>query len=399
MREISTILFITAMTVVCALYEALHIKMQCARIERPATPERYLVGVVMVIWSVLFAVFGIHPAVYLLGMGILDVGAAYTCGGEKNIFLFDALYTFLIFGAVMLIFISLHALSSESMVCDVIATTSERAWLLLLVHLILAAVCAVTLRLNVLTTNFGYDLKQDQFFLGFLSVCAIYMLIDASFINSRDHNTISTLLLGAGNMLILLLIILLLYQKWQISYKHNLEREYEKISAERARERLRREQYHRSIVQDRMTGCLSRRYILGQIQRLLEEQIPFCVAFCDMDGLKEINDTQGHEAGDLLLVRFVKQIRSRLRDKDLLARVGGDEFLIVMPGCSVQEARMRLNAIREKISDPAYPDGAIRFSYGLSSGGADAESLLREADQAMYQDKMSRREGDDRKDV
>lgn len=398
MRDISTILFIAAMAVSSVIYEAVYIKLQYAGIEGAAL-NRYLVGAVRIIWTISYAVLGFHPAVYLIGMGVLDVGAAYLRGGGKNIFLFDALYSFLIFGCFLLILISLFTLSSGRMVCDVTDAPSERAQLLLLAHLILTAVCLLSMRLKSTIISLGYDFKQDRLFLGFLSVCAVYVMVDAFFIKSPDYNTTAVLLLGAGNLLILLLITLLLYQKWQISHTKNLESDYEKISAERARERLRREQYHRSIVQDRLTGCLSRRYILGQIQRLLEEQVPFCVAFCDMDGLKEVNDTQGHEAGDLLLVRFAKQIRSRLRDRDLLARVGGDEFLVVMPGFSVEEADKRLNSIREKISDPDFPEGPISFSFGLSCGQADAESFLREADRAMYHDKMSRRREEDHQNV
>ena len=109
----------------------------------------------------------------------------------------------------------------------------------------------------------------------------------------------------------------------------------------------------------------------------------------DLDGLKAINDRHGHAAGDSYLRRAAQALRAHARRDAHLARTGGDEFVVLLPGCAVEEARQVVERLRASLAD-----AGVQASFGCAErkphrGLADA---LRTADAAMYVDKQSRRE-------
>ncbi|AGZ38847.1 putative bifunctional diguanylate cyclase/phosphodiesterase [Actinoplanes friuliensis] len=116
---------------------------------------------------------------------------------------------------------------------------------------------------------------------------------------------------------------------------------------------------------------------------------PVAVALIDLDDFKEVNDTLGHEVGDLLLVGVAQRLQGCVRTEDTVARLGGDEFVVVLddadPAAADQAAERMLNALRQ----PVYADGhelPIRASIGIADGrtGDEPSVLLRHADIAMY---------------
>jgi diguanylate cyclase (GGDEF)-like protein len=143
---------------------------------------------------------------------------------------------------------------------------------------------------------------------------------------------------------------------------------------------------------DALTGALNRHG--GDVQLLASiAALPaggaFTIAVLDMDALKQINDHQGHDAGDRALVRVVQELRPLLGPGDWVCRQGGDEFLagIHAPALHV-EARLSAWVASLVASDPL-----LRLSIGLAgyAPGDDAQALCRRADAAMYQAKRSRR--------
>lgn len=115
------------------------------------------------------------------------------------------------------------------------------------------------------------------------------------------------------------------------------------------------------------------------------------VMFIDLDNFKPINDHYGHAAGDAILTEFSKRIRGALREEDFIARVGGDEFVVVITGLSEeQQALLVARKIRGLFKEPvAINDTILRigFSTGIAVGpaeGDDPKSLIRTADKAMY---------------
>ena len=107
------------------------------------------------------------------------------------------------------------------------------------------------------------------------------------------------------------------------------------------------------------------------------------LAFVDVNGLKEINDSRGHLAGDRVLREVVSTLRTKLRSYDLIVRFGGDEFLCAIPGVSLAEAEERLAAVNTVLT--AFPAHAS-VTTGLADLQADdsLEDLIARADSALY---------------
>ncbi|HNQ96520.1 MAG TPA: diguanylate cyclase [Treponemataceae bacterium] len=154
---------------------------------------------------------------------------------------------------------------------------------------------------------------------------------------------------------------------------------------------------------DRLTGLANRRLLEDRLVQLLpltlREDKKLAILFIDLDRFKPVNDTYGHEAGDWLLRQVADRMLASLRESDLVARTGGDEFIAVLPDVGTSDnASLIADKIRERISE-AYPyDETNTFSISASIGvvlcpdhGRDTRSLLMLSDTAMYQAKKSGR--------
>jgi diguanylate cyclase (GGDEF)-like protein/PAS domain S-box-containing protein len=157
------------------------------------------------------------------------------------------------------------------------------------------------------------------------------------------------------------------------------------ISETRAfQERLAHEAQH-----DALTGLPNRRRMQDVLDSTLEQDA-VAVLFVDLDGFKPVNDAHGHEAGDELLRQVAQRLSDCVREQDVLARVGGDEFVVLMPGVPTwDDAEAMAARIRQVVDQPFLIDGSeivIGASVGLHVGGPaeDSDEVLRAADHAMY---------------
>ncbi len=150
---------------------------------------------------------------------------------------------------------------------------------------------------------------------------------------------------------------------------------------------------------DSLTGLPNRRNLVQQLERAIGEarrkKTQLAVVFIDLDRFKPINDTLGHTVGDLLLERVGKRLKSRLRSGDILARVGGDEFTVMLEHLSGAEqaalmAQQLLDAIREPITLDNH-ELFVTASVGVSlfpQDGQESSELVSKADTAMYRVKF-----------
>jgi diguanylate cyclase (GGDEF)-like protein len=168
------------------------------------------------------------------------------------------------------------------------------------------------------------------------------------------------------------------------------------LEREEARQSIRKMAFY-----DGLTGLPNRSFLLAQAQRsLLEmarEQAELAVLFIDLDRFKQINDALGHASGDELLRVMAQRLRSMLRESDLVGRLSGDEFVLVltrMDSTQVTTFLERLMALLNRPSTIAGTSVVVSASVGISlfpADGQDMESLLHRADIAMYQAKRTER--------
>ena len=141
---------------------------------------------------------------------------------------------------------------------------------------------------------------------------------------------------------------------------------------------------------DPLTGLLNRRSFEAEIERVGERSGTHAMPFCDLDRFKAVNDSAGHAAGDQLLREIAAMLRDGVRGDDLVARPGGDEFCLFLPGCAPDTARRIADRLRERVASYALSWHGHSYSVGMSVGVAlgngvpDTGTLMRVADAAAY---------------
>jgi len=148
--------------------------------------------------------------------------------------------------------------------------------------------------------------------------------------------------------------------------------------------------WQRRATEDALTGLPNRRFADQRLPELSAAGGPLCVAVADVDRFKGVNDRFGHFIGDEVLRRIARLLRADVRDHDLLARFGGEEFLIVFSGVEAPDAAARCEAMRQRVE--AYPWGQVQaglsvtISLGLAAmpPGGDLAAALTLADQRLY---------------
>lgn len=154
----------------------------------------------------------------------------------------------------------------------------------------------------------------------------------------------------------------------------------------------------RAAATDSLTGLPNRRAFDAALDGLLRREKAACIAIVDLDHFKRVNDRWGHEAGDRVLTAFAEIVRGTLRDGDMVARLGGEEFGILLPGAEIDRAQSVCERVRELVARAGFPvNGAVlrvTVSMGLASiaPGATRSEVLRIADEALYRAKAEGRD-------
>ncbi len=143
---------------------------------------------------------------------------------------------------------------------------------------------------------------------------------------------------------------------------------------------------------DTLTGLQNRRGANDFIEKLIKrhDEKGFCVCMCDIDFFKKVNDSYGHDIGDNVLAGVAQTLVENVSSECLVARWGGEEFLIVFPNMNGDEARSILDKIRSRVKKIEFDTGSATFSitvtYGLAEYGFDgnSEAVVKEADDKLY---------------
>jgi len=200
--------------------------------------------------------------------------------------------------------------------------------------------------------------------------------------------TFSTVGAGLGWMLALVVVCGLAAAiiAWLLGQRRRLHAKLED-PREQASRALAFHAYH-----DTLTGLPNRAYLMRELEKALAApNVALAVMFIDLDGFKSINDTLGHEAGDTFLRAVASSLRSSVRERDTVSRVGGDEFVVIVQAYGGMENLVRVcRKVLDLVSKPVNVSGqfvAVSPSIGVAVAPQDgmvAETLLRNADAAMY---------------
>jgi diguanylate cyclase (GGDEF)-like protein/PAS domain S-box-containing protein len=158
-------------------------------------------------------------------------------------------------------------------------------------------------------------------------------------------------------------------------------------------EKLQKMSFH-----DTLTGLYNRNYFEEEMSRLgISRYSPIGIMICDLDGLKFINDTLGHQAGDQMLIQVADILRQSFRTGDILARIGGDEFAVLLEETDAETMEQLLQRLRRAVREynNTGPEIPLSLSLGQALGEGEAidmHAVFREADNRMYREKIQREE-------
>ena len=159
---------------------------------------------------------------------------------------------------------------------------------------------------------------------------------------------------------------------------------------------------HEQSVRDPLTGLYNRRYLTEYIEREMvrakRETRQLSVIVSDIDHFKIINDTFGHQVGDKFLIEIASLMNKHARSSDIVCRYGGEEFLLVLPGTTINSAHKRAEELRQMCAEVLIPHEGkelrVTMSFGVATypdHGKEADTIIIKADQAMYKSKNSGR--------
>ncbi len=157
--------------------------------------------------------------------------------------------------------------------------------------------------------------------------------------------------------------------------------------------------HQRLALRDPLTGLLNRhalkQFAESAFDRALLRQLPMTVVVIDCDGFKQLNDTFGHSAGDQVLTMLAKELEEHTRQTDIVARIGGDEFAVVLQDTTVDEASRIMRRVDDSFVastiSKGYPTG-LSIGYATNGhGNNELRAALEVADRSMYQHKLQKR--------
>ena len=212
---------------------------------------------------------------------------------------------------------------------------------------------------------------------------------------NREQSTYSFFLNQAVRSLVGLVLLFTVYLVYQqttiIRMRNDLALQFQSI----AKVQLLTDEVYKLAALDQLTGLYNRRSgeqrLAEEISRAVRHQRPLTVLLMDLDGLKQTNDKFGHAAGDLILKTFAERLQKAIRGSDLAVRLGGDEFMALLPECRSDEVVHVIGRVEGIEVDYEGTRVPCRFSRGWTDykPGETAEELLKRADAALYADKRA----------
>ena len=181
------------------------------------------------------------------------------------------------------------------------------------------------------------------------------------------------------------------------SMTERLEEREQFLKAEAEREKLHAQELEIEVYRDALTRIGNRLYFFEKLKELLPVEKRTVLCYCDLDNLKCVNDHFGHEEGDRYLRRFVKVVQKQIRFRDVFARIGGDEFCIILKDCPYEEAVNKVKHIQKLFARAYEKPYPVSFSCGIMElseelASMEIKDIIKRADELMYIEKKKRKD-------
>lgn len=330
------------------------------------------------------------PAVYAL----VYAGYCFACRGKfresKSYFYVWTNLHFIFFMSLHLMSLSTVALITGNSLRD--TQSDKMLWLLIMALTIglgdLLEFLAVKGNFYGTVRRLSADALRFRRFIYFECYAVCYLLFDSIPCMVQLQYSMIALFLIVSCFLLLLQVLLFIVHTSGIVEKAHYEAEYYRLEEERAQHIRKEMELQKLAFIDSLTGTYTRRYAMEMLRSMQKDKKSVTVAYIDVNGLKKVNDTLGHQEGDRYLIAVANSLNSELRKNDVLARIGGDEFLIVADGMERERIEKLLSRRNRELQETKGSAYSRSFSFGVSeaekSDGIDMESLIEESDRRMY---------------
>ncbi|MDO4273271.1 MAG: GGDEF domain-containing protein [Eubacteriales bacterium] len=267
-----------------------------------------------------------------------------------------------------------------------------RVIVLIITFIIFNVICFLVLRFRPgLLWREDDDRFKVVIYTRFLFICVIYHLLDSVMLTLYHTSRINYFLLVSGDILILILMFNFLNYNYVFSKSEEMKREYENNQVLLAQQFFEKETLKKLSEFDSLTDAYNRREISSIMRDSIKNGHRLICVFTDLDGLKRANDKYGHTFGDLMLKRFADACVKTIRGDGYLARIGGDEFLLVFLDQEVSYVENCIKELQLRLIEPEDEKERIYFSYGLSYDEESVDNYIISADQRMYACKNRKR--------
>lgn len=236
-----------------------------------------------------------------------------------------------------------------------------------------------------------YIITQNQIefslFLKFIWFTLGYILFDSIQITFAPPSSLTSYFILGSNILLILQLIIFINHIYSIEKNIYLEKEHHRLKMIKQEQLLKVNLLKKKANIDELTSAYNRKFAFEKIQHYIDNNLLFSLIYIDLDKLKTINDTYGHLAGDNYIINFSSIVIENLGIDDIFARIGGDEFIVIMPKSNENTTKEFI----EKISK--IMDNKISFSYGIvevsSKSRMTVEEIINIADIRMYTNKQN----------
>ncbi|EGT3786941.1 GGDEF domain-containing protein [Clostridioides difficile] len=236
-----------------------------------------------------------------------------------------------------------------------------------------------------------YIITQNQIefslFLKFIWFTLGYILFDSIQITFAPPSSLTSYFILGSNILLILQLIIFINHIYSIEKNIYLEKEHHRLKMIKQEQLLKVNLLKKKANIDELTSAYNRKFAFEKIQLYIDNNLLFSLIYIDLDKLKTINDTYGHLAGDNYIINFSSIVIENLGIDDIFARIGGDEFIVIMPKSNENTTKEFI----EKISK--IMDNKISFSYGIvevsSENKMTVEEIINIADIRMYTNKQN----------